>query len=76
MAYVTNGGEMQLEAEDMSGVSYPRQGFVKPVRLAVIWYGIKKEQPPAEAEQERDRDHYRQTRLLDRSVRQSRRRVT
>eukprot|EP00439_Symbiodinium_sp_Y106_P057908 s106_g8.t1 len=45
-----NSGEVALESEDMAQITYPKQRYVKPVRVALFFYGFPQEDPQATAE--------------------------
>ncbi|OLP97211.1 hypothetical protein AK812_SmicGene20463 [Symbiodinium microadriaticum] len=42
-----NSGEFVLESEDMAQITYPKQRYVRPVRVALFFFGFPKEDPQA-----------------------------
>ncbi|CAE7509174.1 RE1 [Symbiodinium sp. CCMP2456] len=45
-----NSGELVLESEDMAQVTYPKQRYVKPVRVALFFFGVPLEETQNTAE--------------------------
>ena len=42
-----NSGEFVLESEDMAQITYPKQRYVRPVRVALFFFGFPREDPQA-----------------------------
>ncbi|CAE6914982.1 pnp [Symbiodinium natans] len=46
-ALMLTTGEVAIESEDLSQVTYPKQRFAKPIRVAVFFYGVYPVQCPS-----------------------------
>ena len=42
----TNAGELEIEAEDLNWISYPKQRFARPVRLGIFFFGYPRQELP------------------------------
>ena len=47
-ALMLTTGEVVIESEDLSQVTYPKQRFAKPIRVAIFFYGVPNKTPEVE----------------------------